>query len=108
MKILVMRTIHYYTHKYPNAERALISWVNEFTKIEFNNFNEIKAVYRNASIVANNRIIFNVKGNDYRLIVSANFEQQACYVIWFGTHKEYDKIDVETIAFDKSIKNFKK
>ena len=108
MKILVLRTIHYYIRKYPNAERALISWVNEFEKIEFCNFNDIKAVYRNASIVGNNRIIFNIKGNDFRLIVSANFKQQACYVIWFGMHKEYDMIDAETIAYDKRINNFKK
>ena len=72
-----------------------------------NNFNELKTVYGNASIIANYRVIFNIKGNDYRLIVSVNFKQLAAYIIWFGTHKEYDKINVETIEFDKSILNYK-
>lgn len=107
MKILVKRTIHYYIARYPHAEKALQFWVAEFSKLNFSNFNEIKATYGNASITANNRVIFNIKGNDYRLIVSINFVQQACYVIWFGTHKEYDKINAATIAFDKKIQNFK-
>lgn len=79
-------------------------WVSEFSKLDFTNFNEIKAIYRNASIIANKRVIFNIKGNDFRLIVSINFVQQACYVIWFGTHKEYDRINAATIAFDKKYK----
>lgn len=108
MKVLVKRTIHYYIHKYPLAEKSLTSWASEFSKLEFKNFNAIKEVYGNASIVANNRIIFNIKGNGYRLVVSVNFRQQACYVIWFGTHKEYDKINVASIAYDTNINNFKK
>lgn len=94
--------------KYPLSAKALTTWENEFSKTNFSNFNAIKAVYRNASIVKNNRVVFNIKGNDYRLVVSVNFIQQACYVIWFGTHKEYDKIDVETVKFDSSINNFRK
>lgn len=78
-------------------------WYNEFSRYEFNNFNELKSVYGNASIVNNNRIVFNIKGNDFRLVASINFLQGACYVIWFGTHAAYDKINVETIAFDTTI-----
>ena len=78
-------------------------WYNEFSKLDLNNFNELKKIYGNASIVSNNRVVFNIKGNDFRLVVSINFVQAACYVIWFGTHKEYDKIKVETVAFDTSI-----
>lgn len=103
-----MRTLHYYIDQYPVAEKALLGWANELEKLEFKNFNEVKAVYGNASIVANNRVVFNIKGNDFRLVVSPNFMQQACYIIWFGTHKEYDKINVETIAYDTNINNFKK
>ena len=107
MKILVKRTIQYYIKKYPNAAKGLLLWSNEFPEYEFTNFNELKGIYGNASIVGSNRGVFNIKGNDYRLIVSINFIQKACYVIWFGTHKEYDKINVETIAFDTDIQNFK-
>ncbi len=107
MNIIVKRTIVYYINKYPQAKTPLLTWYNEFLKQEFNNFNELKTVYGNASIIANYRVIFNIKGNDYRLIVSVNFKQLAAYIIWFGTHKEYDKINVETIEFDKSILNYK-
>ncbi len=103
MKILLKKTILYYIKKYPLAETQLLIWYTEFSKQKFNNFNELKRVYGNASIVNNNRVIFNIKGDEFRLIVSSNFMQDACYVIWFGTHKEYDKINVETIAFDTKI-----
>ncbi|GEC71386.1 mRNA interferase HigB [Flavobacterium flevense] len=108
MKILVRKTVSYYINKYPTAEVQLLIWYNEFSKQKFNNFNELKRMYGNASIVNNNRVVFNIKGNDFRLVVSVNFLQDACYVIWFGTHKEYDKINVETIAFDTSILTNKK
>ena len=103
MKILVKKTILFYINKYPMEETQLLLWYNEFSKQEFKNFNELKNVYGNASIVNNNRVIFNIKGNDFRLVVSVNFLQNACYVIWFGTHKDYDKINVETVAFDTTI-----
>ena len=90
------------------AETQLLIWYNEFSKLEFSNFNELKKVYGNASIVNNNRVVFNIKGNDFRLVVAINFLQTACYVIWFGTHAAYDKINVETIAFDTAILTGKK
>jgi mRNA interferase HigB len=108
MKILVRRTILFYTEKYPIAKTQLLIWYNEFTKLDFRNFNELKQVYGNASVVNNERVVFNIKGNDFRLVVSINFTQKACYVIWFGPHKDYDKINVETVDFDISILNYKK
>jgi len=85
------------------AASQLLIWYTEFSKREFSNFNELKQVYGNASIVTNTRVIFNIKGNDFRLVVSINFLQKACYVLWFGTHKEYDKLDARTIDFDPKI-----
>ncbi|MEM8522853.1 type II toxin-antitoxin system HigB family toxin [Flavobacterium sp. PL12] len=108
MKILVKKTILFNIEKYPIAKTQLLIWYNEFTKLNFKNFNELKSVYGNASIVNNDRVVFNIKGNDFRLVVSINFVQTACYVIWFGTHKEYDKINVETVVFDTTILNNKK
>lgn len=107
MNIIVKRAVLYYIDKYPEAKTPLLMWYHEFLKQEFKNFNELKEVYGNASIAANNRLIFNIKGNDYRLIVSVNFKQLAAYIIWFGTHKQYDKIDTETIEFDTKILKFK-
>lgn len=107
MNIIVKRAILYYIDRYPQAKTPLLAWYNEFLKQEFHNYNELKAVYGNASIVSGNRVIFNIKGNDYRLIVSVNFKQLAAYIIWFGTHKEYDKINAGTIEFDTSILKYK-
>jgi mRNA interferase HigB len=105
VKVLVRKTILYYTKKYPMAETQLLVWFKEFSTHAFGNFNELKQVYGSASIVNNSRVVFNIKGNDFRLVVSVNFSQAACYVIWFGTHKEYDKINVESVAFDTTILN---
>lgn len=83
-------------------------WETEINKQQFGSFNDLKKVFGNASIVSNGRVVFNIKANDFRLVVSVNFKQQACYIIWFGTHREYDKIDVTTIAYDTKINQFKK
>lgn len=107
MNIIVKRAILYYIDKYPKAKTPLLTWYNEFLKYEFPNFNELKAVYGNASIVSNNRVVFNIKGNDYRLMASVNFKQTAAYIIWFGTHKEYDNINAETVEFDTKKLNYK-
>ena len=93
----------FYANMYRASAIALSIWFDEFSKQDFNNFNELKEIYRNASVVKNSRVVFNIKGNDFRLVVSLNFIQKTCYVIWFGTHEEYDKINVETITFDTKI-----
>jgi mRNA interferase HigB len=107
MNIIVRRAILYYIDRYPKGASSLLIWYNEFLKQDFRNFNELKSVYNNASVIPNGRVVFNIKGNDFRLLVSINFKQSAAYVIWFGTHAEYDKINVETISFDTNILNYK-
>lgn len=107
MNIIAKKAVLYYIEKYPKAGISLLAWYNEFIKQNFKNFNELKAAYVSASLVASGRIIFNIKGNDFRLLLSINFKQSAAYIIWFGTHKEYDKTDVETIEFDVKILNYK-
>jgi mRNA interferase HigB len=99
MNIITRRTILFYINKYPLAANSLKIWYDELSKAKFASFNDLKVVYGNASIVANNRVVFNIKGNSFRLVVSFNFKKQAAYVIWFGAHAEYDKIDVTTINF---------
>lgn len=97
MNVITKRTILYYSEKYPTAKTALLTWLKEFSKKAFKSPNDLKEVYGNASIIANHRVIFNIKGNDFRLITSINFKTQAAYVIWFGTHKEYDAIDAAIV-----------
>jgi mRNA interferase HigB len=102
MNIITKRTILYYINQYPLASNSLKSWYDEFSNADYRNFNELKDVYGNASIIANNRVVFNIKGNSFRLIVSFNFKKQTLYVIWFGTHAAYDEIDAVNI---KHLKN---
>jgi mRNA interferase HigB len=102
MNIVTRRTILYYINEYPLAANSLKTWYDELSKNEYKNFNELKNIYGNASIIANNRVVFNIKGNSFRLIVSFNFETRNLYVIWFGTHSAYDKIDAPNV---KHLKN---
>lgn len=99
MNVITKRTIVYYTEQYPLAKTALLLWLRNFETRKFKSLNELKEVFGNASIVANHRVIFNIKGNDFRLITSINFRTQAVYIIWFGTHCEYDRIDAATIKY---------
>lgn len=103
MNIINRETIIHYTEKYPRAKNQLLIWYNEMIKQEFGSLNELKAMYGNASVVNNQRVVFNIKGNEYRLVVSVNFRRKACYTIWFGTHKEYDKIDVTTVKYNLNL-----
>ena len=93
----------YYTEKYPIAKNQLLTWYNEVLKFDFDNFNELKEVYGNARLVSNQRVVFTIKGNDFSLVVAFNFRRKTCYTILFGTHKDYDKIDVETVEFDSNL-----
>ena len=74
---------------------------SELEKANFKNFNELKKVYGNASLVGDDRVVFNIMGNKFRLVVRIVFEYKAIQVKWFGTHTEYDKIDVESIIFKR-------
>jgi mRNA interferase HigB len=102
MNIITRRTIHFYIDNYPLASNSLKAWYEELSKTAFKNFNDLKAVYGNASIIANDRVVFNIKGNSFRLIVSINFETQSLYVIWFGPHRDYDKVDAPNVKFVKN------
>ena len=100
--VIARKTLIGYMEKYPSAKVSLSKWYNEMLEADFANFNELKLVYKNASLVADNRIIFNIKGNDYRLVVRILFEYKSIQIKWFGTHKEYDAIDVSIIQNRKN------
>lgn len=86
--------------KYKQAEGSLRAWVFEAKFSRWNNAKELKMKYANASILSSKRVIFNIKGNDYRLIVDIEFLFGVVYIVWFGTHSEYDKIDAKTIKYE--------
>ena len=76
-------------------------WHQEFSKHEFSNFNELKSVYKSASIVNNKRVVFNIKGNDYRLIALIIFKTRTVFILFIGSHKEYDKINAAEVQYLK-------
>lgn len=87
--------------KFPDAATALQQWYHELVKSDFRNFNELKKAYGNASLVGDDRVVFNIMGNRFRLVVRIVFEFKAIQIKWFGTHREYDKIHVATVQFKK-------
>lgn len=97
--IITRRTLLRYCDLYTPAANALKEWYKELINADFKNFNELKAQYPNASIIGDNRVVFNILGNHYRLIVRIIFEYKAIQIKWFGTHSEYDRVDAKTIHF---------
>lgn len=85
----------YKQNKYKHAEESARAWIYEVRYSTWNNSNELKAKYGNASIISSKRVVFNIKGNDYRLIVDIEYKLKLVFIVWFGTHAEYDKIDAK-------------
>lgn len=100
MRVVAISYLRLFWEADPNAEQHLKSWVDEVKKATWNQPADIKAQYRNVSILKNRRAVFNIKGNDYRLVASVAYHYQAVYVKFIGTHAEYDLIDAETIELE--------
>ncbi len=100
--IITRRTLLEYCKKYPEASNALLEWYYDLQKLAFTNFNELKSDYGNASLVGDDRVVFNIVGNKFRLVVRIVFEFKAVQIKWFGTHSEYDKINVTTVQYKKN------
>jgi mRNA interferase HigB len=85
----------------PAVRAALDAWFDEVSRAAWKNTAEVKRRYATASIVTADRIVFNIKGNDYRLVVSIDFEKSIAWIKWIGTHKAYDKIDVTEVRHER-------
>ena len=81
---------------------ALDAWFAEARKARWTSTADVKRLYSMASIVTADRIVFNIKGNDYRLVVSVDFEKGIVWIKWIGTHKDYDEIDVKEVEYESS------
>ncbi|MCM8611267.1 type II toxin-antitoxin system HigB family toxin [Accumulibacter sp.] len=101
MRIIAVSYLRSFWESNPDAEQHLKSWADEARKASWRQPADIKAQYRNASILRNRRVVFNIKGNDCRLVASVAYRYQAVYVKFVGTHAEYDLIDAETVAMDR-------
>lgn len=96
-RIFAKSTLRKFWGKYPDSEQYLKTWFDTTMNSNWMSPNDIKNSYANASILRNGRIVFNIKGNSYRLIVKFNFEKQLAFIRFIGTHTEYNKINANNI-----------
>lgn len=99
MRIIAFRTLREFFEKpeYSDSEASLRAWYHDAKIAKWENSNELKQQYKNASILVEGRAVFNIKGNDYRLVVAVDYDFQVIFIRFIGTHKQYDKIDAKTI-----------
>lgn len=99
MRIIKHHTLQLFwsDKKYKKAEQSLKSWIREIKAGDWSSSAELKAQYKNASIINHERVVFNICGNSYRLIVAIRYDLKIVYVKYFGTHDEYDGVDASTV-----------
>ena len=100
MRVIAISTLRNYWLRHKAAEQPLKSWIQEAEKSTWKNSAELKAKFRNVSIINSKRTVFNIKGNDHRLIVDIEYRLKIIFIVWIGTHSQYDKIDAKTISYD--------
>jgi mRNA interferase HigB len=95
MRVIAKSLLRVYWSKgrYREAEQQIRAWYDEIKKGTWKNFNELKRDYPSASIAGNGRVVFNIKGNEFRLVVKFEFRMNAVFIRFFGTHREYDNIN---------------
>ena len=97
MKIISLSTLKAFWEQHPDAEQPLKAWHAEAKAAQWRDMHDIKRQFGTASVLKNNRVVFNIKGNHYRLIVSFWFSAQYAYIKFIGTHAQYDQINAETV-----------
>jgi mRNA interferase HigB len=107
MRIIARRTLREFVQSLAGrkdqraVKAALDAWFDEAKKARWRSAADVKKSYATASIVTAERIVFNVKGNDYRLVVAVDFEKSIVWIKWLGSHKDYDRIDVTKVKYEK-------
>jgi mRNA interferase HigB len=97
MRIIAKKTLRDFWEHHPDAQQVLKAWYHDAKQATWKTPSDIRQTYATASIVANNRVVFNFKGNTYRLIVAINYEFGIVYIRFVGTHQEYDQVDAATV-----------
>jgi mRNA interferase HigB len=99
VRIIAKSTLKAFWQKqlYKDSEHPLKEWYQEASKADWKSPNEVKTQFGNVSIIGNKRLVFNIAGNKYRLIVSVNFKYKCMYVCFVGTHRQYDEINAEEV-----------
>jgi len=104
MRIIAVSTLKHFWSKHPTSEQPLKSWIQECLNVQWSTSAQLKLKHRNASIINSKRVVFNIKGNDFRLIVDIEYRLGIVFIVWIGKHKDYDKLDVEKVSYDKAYK----
>ena len=97
MSVIAKKALRDFWEIHSDSKQQLKSWYQETSKAEWTGPKQIKLAYPNASFLADNRVVFNIKGNHYRLIVRINYDYQMVWIRFIGSHTEYDKINAKTI-----------
>ena len=97
MRIISKRALRVFWERHADAKEPLLAWYREVVKEDWDTPARVKERYRSASIVGGNRVVFNIKGNDYRLVVKINYPGRIVYIRFVGTHAEYDAVDVTEV-----------
>jgi mRNA interferase HigB len=97
MRIVAVATLKRFWARHPAAEQPLKAWYDEARHAKWSTPQDIKDRYASASFIGKNRVVFNIKGNDYRLIVAVAWHFQAVYIKFVGTHAEYNRVDARTV-----------
>lgn len=97
MHVVSIQSLRIFWERHPEAEQPLRAWYAIAKRAQWRTPADIKADYRSASFVGNNRVIFNIKGNTYRLIVLVEYQKGRLFIRFVGTHADYDRIDPETV-----------
>ncbi|MBK6966637.1 MAG: type II toxin-antitoxin system HigB family toxin [Bacteroidales bacterium] len=97
MRVIAKSTLKVFWMQHKDCEQSLRSWYNEANVAEWKSPADIKRWYPSASIIPENRVVFNINGNKYRLIVKINYDFGIIWIRFIGTHSEYDKIKAQTI-----------
>lgn len=97
MRVITEEPLKQYIERFPNTETALQSWLKTVKKAQWKNFADVKRDFNTADSVGNQHYVFNIRGNNHRLIVVIKFTIHWVYIRFIGTHKEYDKINASTI-----------
>jgi len=96
-RIVAKSTLRTFWEKHADSEQYLKTWYDTAMNSNWKSPNDVKKTYANSSILKNSRIVFNIKGNSYRLIVKFNFEKQWAFIRFIGTHSQYDNVDANNI-----------
>lgn len=98
MRIVKVQTLHAQFARYPDVREALTQWIEHVERADWASPQDVKNDYASASILAGNRVVFNIRGNNYRLITSIFYRGHLVYIKFFGTHAEYDRVDALTVS----------